>query len=122
MPTHPTDEDDRYYKALISTVQDMSQTLGTVREQMSRDLADYLARYREDVHRSITVLHTRVKDVEDLLIRDTKARTERQALLDAALADLKADIEAIKRGGISRDWRIWLILALLVILVVGVWR
>ena len=134
------DDDKDYRQGLTDVVRDLSgqlgsvrEQLGAVREQMSRDLADYLARYREDVSRSINALHYRVQDVEDALGRlarsiqetlekDAAARVERQKLFDVVLADLKSDIETIKRGGISRDWRIWLILALLVVLVVGVWR
>lgn len=134
------DDDKDYRQGLTDVVRDLSgqlgsvhEQLGAVREQMSRDLADYLARYREDVSRSINALHYRVKDVEDALGRlahsihetlekDAVARADRQHLLDAVLADLKADIEVIKRGGVSRDWRIWLILVLLVVLVIGVWR
>lgn len=134
------DQDKDYRQGLVDVVGDLSrqviavsQTLGTVREQMSRDLADYMARYREDVSRSINALHYRVKDteealsrltrsVQDTLEKDAIARADRQKQTDATFADLKADIEVIKRGGISRDWRIWLILVLLVILVIGVWR
>lgn len=118
----PNDEDDRYYKTLLSAVQDMSATLGSVREQVNSDLAAYLARYREDAHRSIMAMASRVTSIEQALREDAVLRTKRQEFVDAELAAIKKAIENVARAGAARGWQIWVLLILMVLLVIGVWR
>lgn len=78
-------EIETFYQGVLSVVQDLSVQLGSVREQVRLDLADYLARYREDAYRATMALATRVTRIELQLEDDAKARTGRQRRLDKML-------------------------------------
>lgn len=106
--------DDRYAKAVIVAVADLSERLGKVREEIREDMARLLADYRQDVHRTTMAIHIRIVSLEDTIETDRAARIERQEWLAAALA-------AIQRN--QRLWiRVVIVLALVAVGVgIGIW-
>lgn len=103
-----SDDDDRYIKTLIAAVSDMSQQLGSIREQVKEDMAQSLVRYREDVHRTVMGIHTRLIIQEKLLEDDHGVRAARQKDLDCQLAEIRK----------SQLWRMRIEIALIVLVVI----
>jgi len=101
------DEEERLMKTLIGHVSEMSQQLGTLREQVKEDVAQSLVRYREDVHRATMGLHTRMIIQEKHTEDDRAARADRQKELDAQLAAIRT----------SQLWRMRIEVALIVAVV-----
>lgn len=118
------DEDKDYRKALVDIVQGLSEQLGTVREQValvreqvSKDLADYLSRYREDVSRSILSLSTRVFRIEEGMDKDATARAERQKVIDDQLSQIHARLTRQDvRGNLRFGLEILLVVGILVVI------
>lgn len=104
-----SDDDDRYIKALIATVSELSTTLGKVREEIKEDTAQLLRTYREDVHRAIMGLHIRIVSLEDTIETDRTARIARQQTLDGELK------------GIRNNQRLWIrVIMTLALIAVGI--
>lgn len=81
----PTDDDERYAKVLISTVQDLAQQLGRIRAEIKEDTAQLLRAFREDVHRTTMGIHVRIVSLEDTYETDRSLRLARQGDLDHKL-------------------------------------
>lgn len=78
------------YESILAVIRDLSVELGTIREQVRQDLADYLARYREDAYRATMALATRVTRIELQMEDDAANRRTRQRHLDRLLLALLA--------------------------------
>jgi hypothetical protein len=109
----PSDLDsDKLERAMVGALRDVTEKLGAIREQVREEVAQQLVRYREDVHRTIMGIHTRLLLHEKAIEDDHKERAARQQ-------DLDGQLRAIRR---NQTWRMRIELALIVIgVVVYLW-
>ena len=84
-PTMPPGDDADYERALRDVVADLSRQLGVVREQLRGDVTEAIARQREDHHRAIMGIQSRLVQGELREDADRKERKERQHELDQRL-------------------------------------
>lgn len=80
-----TTGDDYYEKAIVTHLRDMVQQLGKLRAEVAEDTAQLLRNYREDNHRAIMGIYTRLVSIEDTIETERGARVTRQKLLDSQL-------------------------------------
>lgn len=110
----PAPHDDDTTAMLFRAVQDLSKQLGTIQADIKEDTAQLLRSYREDTHRSIMAIYTRLVAVEDTINLDRHSRVTRQQMIDAQL------------HAIHNNQRLWIrgivFAAILTIgIVIGVW-
>lgn len=105
---------DALVTEMIASIRDMTAQLGRVRSEVKEDTAQLLRSYREDTHRSIMSLYTRLVSVEDEIRLDRKSRVTRQEIIDRQL-------QAIHHN--QRFWIRAVIAAALIItgIVIGIW-
>lgn len=105
-------DDESLYRSVLDATNHLAQELGKVSARVAEETALALVRYREDVHRSIMGLHTRILIIEKHLDDDRAARIKRQEELDQHLATIRQ----------SQVWRIRIEVTLVVVaLVVYLW-
>lgn len=92
-----SDDDERYAKMLISSVADLAQQLGKLREEVKEDTAQLLRKYREDVNRSIMGIHIRIVSLEDTIETDRGARVDRQQVVDDKLGAIEHNQRVLVR-------------------------
>jgi gas vesicle protein len=76
------DDDNRLEKAMLDTVRELAEKLGTIRTEVRNDVTQEIARFREDVHRAIMAIQSRLVQMEDAQQRDVKERVTRQQQMD----------------------------------------
>lgn len=89
MPSTP--DGDKLERAMVDALRDVTLQLGAVREQIKEDVAQQLRSYREDSHRAIMAIYTRIVSLEDTIETDRGARIARQKQLDALLSNIQAN-------------------------------
>lgn len=114
----PPDEEykggiDEVDRMMLNSIKELSVRLGKTVAEVSQDTTQQLARYRDDVHRSIMGIHTRMVRFEERLDDDGQARKTRQGELDTVLDDIRQDQRIIRRNQ-------WIRLAIEALLIVAV--
>lgn len=104
-----SDDDERYIKSLIATVQDLAIQLGSVREQVKEDTAQLLRGVREDMFRTTMAIHARILSYEDELVKDRVLREKRQAEVDSQLSAIRN----------SQKWRIGIEIVLVILALIA---
>ena len=84
-------DSDKLERAMVGALRDVTMQLGAVREQIKEDVAQQLRSYREDSHRAIMAIYTRIVSLEDTIETDRGARIARQKQLDALLSTIQAN-------------------------------
>lgn len=80
------DEVDRMF---LNSIRELSVKLGKTVAEVSQDTTNQLARYREDVHRSIMGIQRRLVEFEVRMDDDGKVRKTRQEQLDSVLESIR---------------------------------
>lgn len=88
----PSDLDgDKLERAMVGALRDVTMQLGTVREQIKEDVAQQLRSYREDSHRAIMGIYTRLVSIEDTIETERGSRVARQRQLDSQIGVIQAN-------------------------------
>ena len=82
---------DKLERAMVGALRDVTMQLGAVREQIKEDVAQQLRSYREDSHRAIMAIYTRLVSIEDTIETDRGSRVARQKQHDAQIAAIQAN-------------------------------
>jgi hypothetical protein len=104
---HDVDTSSPVYESVLAVIRDLSVQLGTMREQVRQDLADYLARYREDAYRATMALATRVTRIELQMEDDAALRRTRQRHLDRLLIALLMLMLVLVAGVVAIAVLLW---------------
>ena len=84
-------------RMLFEAVQDLTKQLGTIQRDIKEDVAQLLRSHREDNHRAIMGIYTRLVSIEDTIELDRSSRIARQRQLDGELRGIHANQRVLVR-------------------------